>query len=72
MSGSVVYLGTVCLNGVMNVDEDEEDGDQQRHAARDDLGVHQEAGHQDVTLVHVHLHSADLIQLTTTNRPEGR
>ena len=47
MSGvSTVYLGTVGLNGVMNVDEDEEDGDQQRHAARDDLGVHQEAAIQ--------------------------
>ena len=27
----------------MDVDEDEEDGDQQGHPARDDLGVHQEA-----------------------------
>ena len=45
-----VYLGTVGLNGVMNVDEDEEDGDQQRHAARDDLGVHQEAGHDTMLL----------------------
>ena len=44
MSG--VYLGTVGLNGVMNVDEDEEDGHQQRHAAGDDLGVHQEAAIQ--------------------------
>ena len=51
MSGVyTVYLGTVGLNGVMNVDEDEEDGDQQRHAARDDLGVHQEAGHDTMML----------------------
>ena len=27
----------------MDVDEDEEDGDQQGHPARDDLGVHQKA-----------------------------
>ena len=27
----------------MDVDEDEEDGDQQGHPARDDLGIHQEA-----------------------------
>ena len=38
MSGSVVYLGTVCLNGVMNVDEDEEDGDEQRHPPGNHLG----------------------------------
>ena len=30
----------------MDVDQDEEDGDQQRHATRDDLGVHQEAAIQ--------------------------
>ena len=40
MSG--VYLGTVGLNGVMNVDEDEEDGDEQRHPPRYHLRVHQE------------------------------
>ena len=27
----------------MDVDEDEEDGDEQGHPARDDLGVHQKA-----------------------------
>ena len=27
----------------MDVDEDEEDGDQQGHPARDDLGIYQEA-----------------------------
>ena len=39
---SSVYLGAVGLDGVVDVDEDEEDGDQQGHAPRDDLGIHEE------------------------------
>ena len=36
-------LWTVGLYGVVDVDEDQEDGDQQGHPAGDDLGVDQEA-----------------------------
>ena len=31
------YLGRICLNGVEDVDEDEEDGDEQRHSSRNHL-----------------------------------
>ena len=37
------HLGTVCLDGVVDVDEDQEDGDQESHPARDDLRVYKEA-----------------------------
>ena len=36
-----LYLGTVCLYRVVNVDQDEENCHQQRHPARDNFGVHE-------------------------------
>ena len=33
----VCYLGRICLNGVEDIDEDEEDGDEQSHSSRNNL-----------------------------------
>ena len=41
------YLGRVSLDGVEDVDEDEEDGDEQAHPAGDALGVDEEADPAD-------------------------
>ena len=38
-----LYLWTIGLYGVVDVDEDKEDGDEQGHSAGNDLGVHQKA-----------------------------
>ena len=43
----VFYLGWVSLDGVEDVDEDEEDGDEETHPARDALGVDKEADPAD-------------------------
>ena len=43
----VFYLGWVSLDGVEDVDEDEEDGDEETHPARDALGVDEEADPAD-------------------------
>ena len=59
----------------MDVDEDQEDGDQQGHSARDDLRVDQETEINAVT-ISLYWDGSDgltrLIQDTTTNSPEGR
>ena len=44
---TVFYLGWVSLDGVEDVDEDEEDGDEETHPARDALGVDKEADPAD-------------------------
>ena len=37
--GNLTNLGWICLNGVEDVDEDEEDGDEQRHSPRNHLSL---------------------------------
>ena len=68
-------LRTVGLYRVVDVDEDQEDGDQQGHPARDDLRVDQETEINAVT-ISLYWDGSDgltrLIQDTTTNSPEGR
>ena len=44
---TVFYLGWVSLDGVEDVDEYEEDGDEETHPARDALGVDKEADPAD-------------------------
>ena len=46
--GEALGLGGVGLDGIVDVDEDEEEGDQHRHPPRDHLGVYQETGQRNV------------------------